>query len=104
MRPACGTRPTAPAPIRPAPNPGHWRRHNEYRGAAHMTAVIETRERWVTKRQLADHLQVTRRWIELQQRHGLPHLRMAGMNRYIVSEVETWLREHYASAEGTEDT
>lgn len=68
-----------------------------------MTATIETRERWVTKQQLADHLQVTRRWIELQQRYGLPHLRMAGMNRYIVSEVEAWLRERYASTKGAED-
>ncbi len=68
-----------------------------------MTAAIETREPWVTKQQLADHLQVTRRWIELQQRHGLPHLRMGSMNRYIVSEVEAWLRERYASTENAED-
>jgi phage terminase Nu1 subunit (DNA packaging protein) len=62
-----------------------------------MTAAIEAREHWVTKQQLADHLQVTRRWIELQQHHGLPYMRMGGMNRYIVSEVEAWLRERYAS-------
>jgi phage terminase Nu1 subunit (DNA packaging protein) len=62
-----------------------------------MTAAIEARERWVTKQQLADHLQVTRRWIEMQQHQGLPYLRMGGMNRYIVSEVEAWLRERYAS-------
>lgn len=62
-----------------------------------MTTAIKEREHWVTKQQLADHLQVTRRWIELQQHHGLPYLRMGGMNRYIVSEVEAWLRERYAS-------
>lgn len=32
-------------------------------------------EGWVTKRQLAAHLHVTPRWIELQHRRGLPRLR-----------------------------
>jgi hypothetical protein len=31
----------------------------------------------------------------MQQRVGLPYLRMGGLNRYRVSEVEAWLREHY---------
>ncbi|HWX88052.1 MAG TPA: hypothetical protein VNX67_07750 [Solirubrobacteraceae bacterium] len=44
---------------------------------------------------------ITRRWIELQQRRGLPYLRIGGVNRYRVSEVEAWLRERYNSpAEG----
>jgi hypothetical protein len=55
-------------------------------------AVVEP---WLTKQQLADHLLVTRRWIELQQHAGLPYLRMGGLNRYRVSEVETWIRERY---------
>jgi hypothetical protein len=54
-------------------------------------------ERWVTKRQLADHLSVTPRWIELQQPLGLPRLSTGGMNRYRISEVEAWLRERYGS-------
>ncbi len=54
-------------------------------------------EPWATKRQLADHLQVTPRWIELQQLLGLPHLRTGGMNRYRISEVEIWLLERYGS-------
>lgn len=57
----------------------------------------EPPEPWVTKQQLADHLSVTRRWIELQQPRGLPHLRTGGMNRYRISEVEAWLRKHYSS-------
>ena len=66
-----------------------------------MTALVEpTNEPWVTKQQLADHLLVTRRWIELQQHHGLPYLRAGGGNRYRVSEVESWLREHYPTSEG----
>jgi hypothetical protein len=58
-------------------------------------------EPWLTKQQLADHLAVSGRWIELQQHRGLPYLRMGGLNRYRVSQVEAWLREHYSSpAEG----
>jgi hypothetical protein len=45
-----------------------------------------------------DHLAVTRRWIESQQQVGLPHLHTGGMNRYRISEVETWLQERYGSA------
>lgn len=62
-----------------------------------MSAAIGQDERWVTKQQLAEHLQVTRRWIEIQQHRGLPCIRMGGINRYIVSEVEAWLRERYAT-------
>lgn len=54
-------------------------------------------EPWVTKRQLADHLSVTPRWIELQQPLGLPRWSTGGMSRYRISEVETWLRERYGS-------
>ena len=60
-------------------------------------------ETWVTKQQLADHLLVTRRWIELQQHHGLPYLRMGGLNRYRITEVETWLRERYTQGGETSD-
>jgi hypothetical protein len=57
-------------------------------------------EPWVTKRQLADHLSVTPRWIELQHPLGLPHLSTGGMSRYRISEVEAWLRERYGSPRG----
>jgi hypothetical protein len=52
---------------------------------------------WVTKRQLADHLSVTPRWIELQQLLGLPRWSTSGMSRYRISEVEAWLRKRYGS-------
>jgi phage terminase Nu1 subunit (DNA packaging protein) len=55
----------------------------------------QVHEAWLTKPQLAEHLAVSNRWIEMQQRVGLPYLRMGGLNRYHVSEVEAWLREHY---------
>jgi hypothetical protein len=54
-------------------------------------------ERWITKQELATHLSVTPRWIELQQPRGLPHWRTGGMNRYRISDVETWLLKHYGS-------
>jgi hypothetical protein len=50
-------------------------------------------EPWVTKRQLADHLSVTPRWIELHSRSAS----RVGMSRYRISEVEAWLRERYGS-------
>jgi len=53
-------------------------------------------EPWITKQCLAEHLSVTTRWIELQQRRGLPHIHTPGMNRYRISEVEDWLREQYS--------
>jgi hypothetical protein len=56
-----------------------------------------TPEPWVTKRQLADHLSVTRRWSELQQPRSFPYLRTGGMNRYRISDIEAWLRKHYGS-------
>lgn len=60
-------------------------------------AASQGPEPWVTKRRLAKHLEVTTRWIEMQQRLGLPHLHMGGMNRYRISEVEAWLRECYGA-------
>jgi putative cell wall-binding protein len=44
-------------------------------------------------------LAVSDRWIELQQHVGLPYLRMGGLNRYRVSEVEAWIRERYNSSD-----
>jgi hypothetical protein len=33
---------------------------------------LHTPEAWTTKQRLAEHVSVTPRWIELQQRRGLP--------------------------------
>ncbi|HEY4810412.1 MAG TPA: hypothetical protein VIH71_05070 [Solirubrobacteraceae bacterium] len=52
-------------------------------------------EPWITKQRLAEHLSVTPRWIELQQRRGLPHIHTRGLNRYRISDVEIWLRAQY---------
>jgi hypothetical protein len=56
----------------------------------------QTPEPWITKQQLADHLSVTRRWIDpAAPRPPLPA--HGSMNRYRISEVEAWLRKHYGS-------
>jgi hypothetical protein len=55
-------------------------------------------EPWLTKPQLAENLAVSDRWIEMQLHVGLPYLRMGGLNRYLVSQVEAWIGEHYNSS------
>jgi hypothetical protein len=95
---------------------GSPRAHGLHRAAAHAASALRERDRsvppqtpggplgarpgeepWVTKRQLADHLQVTPRWIELQHPQGLPHLRRGGIVRYRISDVEAWLLAGSAS-------
>jgi hypothetical protein len=84
-----------PTLLRSSPTKGHRRRPNEYRGGAYVTAAIEAREKWVTKQKVAVHFSVTTRWIESQQALGLPYMHMGGINRYVLSEVEAWMREQY---------
>jgi hypothetical protein len=67
--------------------------------SAETHSPADENERWITKQQLADHLLVTPRWIELQQHVGLPHLRMGGLVRYRISEVEAWLRKRYPTGD-----
>lgn len=61
-------------------------------------------EGWVTKRELAGHLKMTTRWIERQQRRGMPFLPCGTANRYNIPEVEAWIREYYRSARHLSDT
>jgi hypothetical protein len=46
-------------------------------------------EPWLTKRELASQIKVSVRTIE---RLGLPAMRVGGQNRYMLSEVEDYLR------------
>jgi hypothetical protein len=52
-------------------------------------------EPWLTKRQLAEHLGYSTRWIELQVKAGMPCQRWGGRLRFQVSTVEAWLKERY---------
>ena len=52
--------------------------------------TVMQREPWLTKRELAAALKVSVRTIE---RAGIPHdVRIAGMNRYYLSEARAYLR------------
>lgn len=72
------------------------------RHAAGGLALVGRRERWVTKRELAVHLHVALRWIEMQHHNGLPHVRRGGVVRYRISEVERWLRGEPARKDGVD--
>jgi predicted DNA-binding transcriptional regulator AlpA len=56
-----------------------------------MTANQATTERWLTKRQIAEHFGFTTRWVELRMREGLPSIRLGNRRRFRLSEVEAWL-------------
>jgi len=109
---ATDLRPAADRGKRVVPNARRGATHDDFAVTQIATSVEQTHpgspldetstkakapEPWVTKLQLAEYLGVTRRWIELQQHLGLPYLRMVGMNRYCISEVETWLRKRYTA-------
>jgi hypothetical protein len=55
-------------------------------------AEVRTPERWISKRELAEHLGYTRRWVELRMREGLPSLMIGGQRRYQLSAVMGWLQ------------
>jgi hypothetical protein len=50
-------------------------------------------EPWHTKRELADHLGFSVRWVELRVRDGMPARRMGNRLRFQISAVEAWLTE-----------
>jgi excisionase family DNA binding protein len=49
------------------------------------------REGWVTKRQLAEHLQVSEKTVERWMAAGMPCLRQGRSVRFRVSDCEAWL-------------
>jgi predicted DNA-binding transcriptional regulator AlpA len=51
-------------------------------------------ERWLNKRQAAQHLGVSTRWVETQQVDGdLPMYKVKGMCFYKASELDEWVRQ-----------
>jgi hypothetical protein len=48
-------------------------------------------EPWKDKRELADHLGCSPRWISYRAAEGMPHSIIAGRVKYKVSLVEPWL-------------
>lgn len=62
--------------------------------------LSDYREPWVSKKQLAQELNVTTRYLEYRQSEGMPSRLMAGRRQYRRSVVEGWLREHGHLKEG----
>ena len=54
------------------------------------------REPWVGKRELADYLGRSTRWVELMVRQGMPSQMIGGRRGFRVTEVETWIAERFA--------
>jgi hypothetical protein len=48
-------------------------------------------EPWLSKRQLADRLGFSTRWVELRVRDGMPSYTHGNQRRFLLSEVEEWL-------------
>ena len=47
--------------------------------------------RYLTKREVADHLRVSVRSVERYHADGLPHYRLRGINLYRVDLVDAWV-------------
>ena len=59
-----------------------------------IVALRPSQKVTLTKRQLANHLGRSERWIELRVREGLPSLEPTGRDprrRFVLDEVEAWL-------------
>lgn len=69
-----------------------------------MGTLIDARHRFggevmMTKRQLANYLQRSTRWVELMTREGMPaYKRDNGHMRYSRREVDAWLDERGSRA------
>jgi excisionase family DNA binding protein len=50
-------------------------------------------ERWLTTREIADHLGFSTKWVLRKVKDGLPHARMGARLRFKVSHVEPWLMD-----------
>lgn len=62
-------------------------------GLGERLAVAQL-EPWLTKRQLADHLAVSTRWLDARVAEGMPHRPIAGANKFQLTAAESWLIRH----------
>lgn len=56
--------------------------------------VVRLEPRWLDKRELAQRLGCSVRWVENAARKGMPSAMIAGRRKFRFSEVEPWLEEH----------
>jgi predicted DNA-binding transcriptional regulator AlpA len=52
---------------------------------------VAVHEPWLSKRQIADYLGRSTRWVELRVREGLPSKMIGGRRGFRLSEVEAWI-------------
>jgi hypothetical protein len=52
---------------------------------------MRDREPWRTRREIADHLGVSVRWVDYRIAEGMPSKKLRGARRLRLSEVESWL-------------
>lgn len=60
-------------------------------GGAAGVVIPFPREPWITKKQLAEYLGYSVRWVELRVREGMPRSQWPGAPRFKISAVEAWL-------------
>ncbi|MBX5470518.1 MAG: helix-turn-helix domain-containing protein [Thermoleophilaceae bacterium] len=54
-------------------------------------SVSVLHERWLTRRQIAEHYGFSVRWVVRQTAAGMPGHKICGEYRYRLSEVDAWL-------------
>ena len=57
-------------------------------------AKVAQLEPWLTKRQLAEQLAVSPRWLDARVAEGMPRRLIAEAHKFRVSEVERWLKRN----------
>jgi hypothetical protein len=65
--------------------------HNDSTNAVSATYQVEP---WMTKQQLANHLSMSVRWIEMCVQDGMPMMRFGNRPHFRASEVENWISNY----------
>jgi hypothetical protein len=68
---------------------------DRYRASARRPSGWD--ERFLTKREIAELLSYSTRWIEQKHHEGLPSRLLGGRRRYLASEVRRWIDETFES-------
>lgn len=66
--------------------------------STNAVSVVYQFEPWMSKQQLANHLSMSVRWIEMCVREGMPMMRFGNRPRFKASQVEDWISKQ---AKGT---
>jgi predicted DNA-binding transcriptional regulator AlpA len=58
-----------------------------------MSTITDNRERWVSKREVAEHFGFATRTVNRWLAAGCPSRVMSNVRRFRISEVDAWLAE-----------